>query len=81
MDLKDFNRFSLIFIDFHRFSMYFMIFHGIPGSKLGNLWQPVAACGTGVLAPQEEMLHSSMLGGSNIRVLEARGLAGLAGLA
>ena len=41
----------------------------------------MAACGTGVLAPKEEMLQSSKLGGSNIRVLEARGPAGLAGLA
>ena len=43
------------------------------GQKVGGLWRPVV---TGVLAPKEEV---SKLGGSNIRVLEARGLAGLAG--
>ena len=42
------------------------------GQKLGTGLQ---RCGTGVLAPKEEV---SKLGGSNIRVLEARGLAGLA---
>ena len=44
----------------------------------------MAACGTGWhdhLGPKEEMLQSSKLGSSNIRVLEAGGLAGLAGLA
>ena len=48
-----------------------------PCEKKGML----APCGTGVLAPKEEMLQSLKLGSSIIRVLEARGLAGLAGLA
>ena len=32
---------------------------------MATLWQLVAQDGTGVLAPKEEMLHSSKLGGSN----------------
>ena len=52
------------------------------GPGFGNLWQPVATCGTGVLAPKEEVsILEARIGGSNIRVLEARGLAGLARLA
>ena len=74
----DFHRFSWIlwiFIDFHRFPVYFMRFHDFRRQELGGLWQ---RCGGIILAPKEEV---SKLGGSNIRVLETRGLAGLAGLA
>ena len=49
------------------------------GQKVGNLWRPVAGCGTIILAPKEEMLQSSklfyFLKSNYVRVLEARGLA------
>ena len=47
-----------------------MGFRGFQKSIVGGLWQPVAR---EILAPKEEMLQSSKLGGSNIRVLQARG--------
>ena len=48
------------------------------GRKLGKLWQCCGGLWQPSPGPKEEV---SKFGGSNIRVLKARGLAGLAGLA
>mgnify|MGYP000220186101 CR=1 FL=1 len=55
-----------------------MRFHGFQGQRLGGLWRRCGGLWHDHPGPKEEV---SKLGGSNIRVLEARGLAGLAGLA
>ena len=50
------------------------------GQRVGALWQPVATCGGIILALKKKfrILEARIF---DIRVLEARGLAGLAGLA
>ena len=65
-------------MDFHRFPVYFIRFHGFQGQKVGGLWRRCGGLWQPRPGPNKEV---SKLGGSNIRVLEARGFAGFAGLA
>ena len=67
-------------MDFHRFPVYFMRVHRFQGQKVGALWRAVATLWQHHPGPKERSFESWRLEYSNIRVLEARGLAGLAGL-
>ena len=79
----DFNGFVWFRCDFYEFGWICMRFHGFRWSWRGSrgrmfdiVWR---RCGTGVMAPKEEMLQSSklfyFLKSNYVRVLEARGLA------
>ena len=65
---------------FHRFSWVSCVFHEISWISRSEGWRPVATCGGIILALKKKfrILEARIF---DIRVLEARGLAGLAGFA